>query len=91
MRTLSALIQFPNSPGVFGHRAILMWGYRGMAGGFVLEPAEMFQASVVHSSIPDLKSWNIKENQDLYRRVTSFIVWYDGWGEGKQNVAMCSG
>ncbi len=25
-RTLSALIQFPNSPGVFGHRAILLWG-----------------------------------------------------------------
>ncbi len=26
VRTLSALIQFPNSPGVFGPRAILLWG-----------------------------------------------------------------
>ncbi len=25
------------SPGVFGHRPILMWGDRGMAGGFLLE------------------------------------------------------
>ncbi len=68
-----------------------MWGDRGMAGGFVLEQTEMLQASVVQSLIPGLKNRSSKENQDLYRRVTSFIVWYDGWGEGKQNVAMCGG
>ncbi len=35
VRTLSALIYLSNSPGVFGHRAILLWGDRGMAGGFL--------------------------------------------------------
>ncbi len=34
VRTLSAPIHFPNSTDVSGHRAILIWGDRGMAGGF---------------------------------------------------------
>ncbi len=37
VRTLSSPIYLSNSPGVFGHRAILMWGDRGMAGGFLEE------------------------------------------------------
>ncbi len=36
VRTLSAPMHLSFSPGVFGHRAILMWGDRGMAGGFSL-------------------------------------------------------
>ncbi len=40
---LSAPIYLSNSPGVFGHRAILMWGDRGMAGGFPIEQTDMFQ------------------------------------------------
>ncbi len=34
VRTLSAKIYLSNSPGVFGHRAILIWRGRDMAGGF---------------------------------------------------------
>ncbi len=35
VRTLSALIQFPNSSGLFDPCAILLWGDRDMAGGFL--------------------------------------------------------
>ncbi len=42
VRMLSALIQLSNSTGVFGHRAILIWGYRGMAGGFSLRTSATF-------------------------------------------------
>ncbi len=31
-----------NSPGVFGHRAILIWGDRDMAGGFLEEQPVAF-------------------------------------------------
>ncbi len=43
-RTLSAPIYVSNSTGVFGHRAILMWGDRGMTGGFIIE-----QTHTLHS------------------------------------------
>ncbi len=43
--TLSAPIHFPNSTGVFGHRAILtMRGIRPWLGGFLMKQTDMFQA-----------------------------------------------
>ncbi len=37
VRTLSAPIYFSYSPGAFGHRAILTWGDRDMAGSFLYQ------------------------------------------------------
>ncbi len=38
-------INLPNSPGVFGHRAILIWGDQGMAGGFLEEQPVTLQCA----------------------------------------------
>ncbi len=46
VHTLSTPIYLPNSPSVFGHRAILMWGDRGMAGFFFEEQPVTLQAIV---------------------------------------------
>ncbi len=43
VRTLSAPIYLSNSPGVFGHRAILIWGDRDIAGGFLEEQPDTHQ------------------------------------------------
>ncbi len=40
VRTLSALIQFPYSPGVFGYRAILTMGGSDRGWGFLLEQSD---------------------------------------------------
>ncbi len=48
VRTLSAPIYLSNSPGVFGHRAILIWGDRDMAGGFLLEQLELNDTLYFH-------------------------------------------
>ncbi len=45
VRTLSVLKHFSNSLGVFGHRTILMWGDRGMTGGFLCELIDTLQAT----------------------------------------------
>ncbi len=45
-RTQSAQIHFSNSIGAFGHRAILIWGDRGMDGGFLLELTYLYRANV---------------------------------------------
>ncbi len=45
--TLSAPIHFPNSTGVFGHRAILTMGDRTVAGGFLIEQTDLFQIQCV--------------------------------------------
>ncbi len=42
VRTLSAPIYLSNSPGVFGHRAILTMGDRTVAGVFLIEQADLF-------------------------------------------------
>ncbi len=39
---LSAPIHLSNLTVAFGHRAILMWGGRGMAGGFLLEQPDTY-------------------------------------------------
>ncbi len=51
MRTRSGLIHLSNSPGVFGHRANVIWGSQGMTGDFLLEKADtlqVFQKEGVH-------------------------------------------
>ncbi len=47
VRTLSAPIHFPNSTCVFGHSAILIWGDRDMAGGFLEEQPVTFKSNVL--------------------------------------------
>ncbi len=47
VHTLSAPIRFPNSTGVFGHRAILVWWDRGMAEGFLIEQPDSFNSKVL--------------------------------------------
>ncbi len=44
VRTLSVPIYLSNSPGVFGYRAILIWGDRDMAGGFLEEQPVTFSS-----------------------------------------------
>ncbi len=43
VRTLSAPIHLSNPTGVFGHRAILIWGDRDMAGGLLEEQPVTFK------------------------------------------------
>ncbi len=46
VRTPSAPIHLSNSPGVFGHRAILIWGDRDMIGGFLEEQPVTFTFAI---------------------------------------------
>ncbi len=52
VRTLSAPIYLSNSPGVFGHRAILTMGDRTVTGGFLIEQTDMFQFLWHSNSLP---------------------------------------
>ncbi len=49
VRTLSAPIFLSNSSDVFDHRAILIWGDRDMAGGFLLEQLELNDILYFHT------------------------------------------
>ncbi len=66
VRTLSAPIHLSNSPGVFGHRAILMWGYRGMARVFSKNNLLPSQFLAHHAAIE-------QKNDHSYLRVLKFM------------------
>ncbi len=70
LRTLSALIHFPNSTVVFGHRATLIYGNRDMAGGFLLEQLKSVDSSKLCSfSCQGNSSPRIFKHVDFYLHV----------------------